>query len=163
MQLVVERAKGRPRQRGEERRGLPPGLRERGAPGTGGRRAARCAEREQFLRRAGFVEPAREAEPLRKALVRHQRLVVRQQFGCVFREPAANAGRAPDDRPVGVALIGGVDGGLEVGHERAKENPLGKRIAGALPRGEERFGRRRREDGGRASAPQRTAAAGVRG
>ena len=36
VQLVVERAEGRPGQGGEERRGLPPGLRERGAPGAGG-------------------------------------------------------------------------------------------------------------------------------
>ena len=124
VQLVVERAEGRPGQRGEERRRLPPGLRERDPMDAGGRRAPRRADGEEFLRRAGLVEPAREAEALRKAFVRHQRLVVRQQLGRVLREPTANAGRAPDDGAIGVTLIGGVDGGLEVGHERAEQDAL---------------------------------------
>ena len=66
-----------------------------------------------------------------------------------------------DEAEPSVQLV--VDRGLEVGHERAEEDALGKRVAGALPCGEERFGGGRRKDGGRAPAAQRAAAAGVRG
>ena len=69
VQFVVERTEGRARKRCEERRGFPSGLRERGPAGAGGRRAARRPDRAQFLRGAGLVESACEAEALREALV----------------------------------------------------------------------------------------------